>query len=45
MSARYGAVAAALLVLALPFGVAAQTADLIVAKKTFELPSYTTVGG
>jgi homoserine O-acetyltransferase len=39
------AAAAALLVLALPFGVAAQTADLIVQKQTFELPSYTTAGG
>jgi homoserine O-acetyltransferase/O-succinyltransferase len=46
MSARYRAAAAvALLVLALPLGAAAQTADLIVAKKTFELPSYTTVSG
>src|SRR5712692_1214975 len=45
MSARYRAAAAALFVLALPFGVAAQTADLIVAKKTFEMPSYTTAGG
>src|SRR5712692_1132321 len=45
MSARYRAAAAALFALALPFGAAAQTADLIVAKKTFELPGYTTAGG
>jgi homoserine O-acetyltransferase/O-succinyltransferase len=46
MSARYrAAAAAALLAFALPLGAAAQTADLIVAKRTFELPSYTTVGG
>lgn len=35
----------ALLFLLWPFTVAAQTADLIVEKKTFELPSYTTVAG
>ncbi len=46
MRARYrAAAAAALLVLALPHAATAQTADLIVAKKTFELPRYTTVGG
>jgi homoserine O-acetyltransferase/O-succinyltransferase len=36
--------AIAALVLATPLGFA-QTADLIVEKKTFEMPSYTTVGG
>jgi homoserine O-acetyltransferase len=46
MRARYrAAAAAALLVLALPLAATAQTADLIVAKQTFELPRYTTVGG
>ena len=45
MSTRYRAAAAALLVFVLPLAAMAQTADLIVAKKTFELPSYTTVGG
>jgi homoserine O-acetyltransferase len=37
--------AVALLVLALSLGAAAQAADLIVEKKTFELASYATVGG
>jgi homoserine O-acetyltransferase len=46
MRARYrAAAAAALLVLALPLGAMAQTADLIVRKQTFEMPSYTTAGG
>jgi homoserine O-acetyltransferase len=46
MRARYrAAAAAALLVLALPLAATAQTADLIIAKKTFELPRYTTAGG
>src|SRR5262245_20419813 len=46
MSAQYRMAAAMLLVVALPLGAAAaQTVDLIVAKRTFELPSYTTVGG
>ncbi|MGH2397709.1 MAG: E22 family MetX-like putative esterase, partial [bacterium] len=31
--------------LALSLGATAQTADLIVEKKTFEMPRYTTVGG
>ena len=37
MSARYRAAAAALFVFALPLGVAAQTADLIVQKQTLEM--------
>jgi homoserine O-acetyltransferase len=45
MRARYRAAALALLVLALPLAATAQTADLIIAKKTFELPRYTTAGG
>jgi homoserine O-acetyltransferase len=46
MIARFRtAVAALVLVLAQPLGAAAQTADLILEKKTFEMPSYTTVGG
>jgi homoserine acetyltransferase len=43
MIVRYKA--AAVLVLALSLCGAAQAADLIVEKKTFELPSYDTVGG
>jgi homoserine O-acetyltransferase len=39
------AVTALVLALAQPLGAAAQTADLILEKKTFEMPSYTTVGG
>jgi homoserine O-acetyltransferase len=44
----YGPIAALLLALVLvlaPVAVLAQSADLIVEKKTFELPSYTTVAG
>jgi homoserine O-acetyltransferase len=37
--------AAALFALALAFGAAAATPDLIVEKKTFEMPSYATVNG
>ncbi len=40
----YGAFTALLLVLA-PVAALAQSGDLIVEKKTFELPSYTTVAG
>jgi homoserine O-acetyltransferase/O-succinyltransferase len=52
MIARYRAAVAAMLLIAtllidvlLCFRAAAQTPDLIVEKKTFEMPSYTTVGG
>jgi homoserine O-acetyltransferase/O-succinyltransferase len=41
----HAAAPALMLAVALPLGAAAQTGDLIVEKKTFEMPSYTTVGG
>ena len=45
MSRSHAAAAAVVFALALPLGAAAQTGDLIVEKKTFEMPSYTTAGG
>ena len=45
MMSRSHAAAMVIFALALPLGAAAQTGDLIVEKKTFEMPSYTTAGG
>jgi homoserine O-acetyltransferase len=45
MMSRSHAAAAVVFALAMPLGAAAQTGDLIVEKKTFEMPSYTTAGG
>jgi homoserine O-acetyltransferase/O-succinyltransferase len=45
MSRSHAAAAMVVFALALPLGAAAQTGDLIVEKKTFEMPSYTTTGG
>jgi homoserine O-acetyltransferase len=45
MSRSHAAAATVVFALALPLGAAAQTGDLIVEKKTFEMPSYTTAGG
>jgi homoserine O-acetyltransferase len=47
MTPSYRAAFTAALLIVLPpcFGATAQTPDLIVEKKTFEMPSYTTVGG
>jgi homoserine O-acetyltransferase len=45
MSRSHAAAATVVFALALPLGAAAQTGDLIVEKKTFEMPSYKTAGG
>jgi homoserine O-acetyltransferase/O-succinyltransferase len=45
MMSRSHAAAAVVFALAMPLGAAAQTGDLIVEKKTFEMPSYMTAGG
>ena len=45
MMSRSHAAAMVIFALALPLGAVAQTVDLIVEKKTFEMPSYMTAGG